>query len=107
MLAVVLLGACATRGEPVDQPLCQPRPVYPAEAAAAGVQGDVVVRVNVDTAGRMRAISVVRSSGHEALDKAAMEAIDATVCSSPPMMRYSREPVEGTGLQPVAFRLSR
>lgn len=50
---------------------------YPAQAMASGWTGTADVRVEVGVDGRPRAATVVKSSGHEALDKAAVAMIDA------------------------------
>jgi len=50
---------------------------YPAQAMASGWEGSADIRVEVGSDGRPRAASVVRSSGHEPLDRAALAMIDA------------------------------
>ena len=50
---------------------------YPAQAMASGWEGSADIRVEVGPDGRPRAASVVRSSGHELLDRAALTMIDA------------------------------
>ena len=50
---------------------------YPAQAMAAGWAGTADIRVEVGSDGRPRAATIVRSSGHEALDRAALNMIDA------------------------------
>lgn len=50
---------------------------YPAQAMASGWTGSADIRVEVGSDGRPRAASVVRSSGHESLDRAALTMIDA------------------------------
>lgn len=50
---------------------------YPPQALAAGWTGTVEVRLEVGGDGRPRAATVGRSSGHEALDRAALSMIDA------------------------------
>lgn len=49
-------------------------PRYPREAVDAGADGLVVVLVNVGSDGVPRAIRIDRSSGHAALDQAALDA---------------------------------
>jgi protein TonB len=46
---------------------------YPREAALAGLEGSVRVRVVVDTAGRVSDCFVLQSSGHVILDQAACD----------------------------------
>jgi protein TonB len=48
---------------------------YPELLRAAGIGGTVTVRAYIDTLGRVTAVELGRSSGHEALDRAALEAV--------------------------------
>lgn len=50
---------------------------YPAEARASGWAGSTEVRLEVGVEGQVRPATVSRSSGHEALDRAALAMIDA------------------------------
>lgn len=50
---------------------------YPAQAMASGWEGSADIRVEVGGDGRPRTATVVRSSGHEPLDRAALAMIDA------------------------------
>ena len=50
-------------------------PVYPRVAKEEGWQGIVILRVLVRTNGRPGEITIQKSSGHEILDKAAIEAV--------------------------------
>ncbi|MBI5108619.1 MAG: TonB family protein [Rhodocyclales bacterium] len=50
---------------------------YPAEAKASGWTGSTEVRLDVGAEGQPRPAAVARSSGHEALDRAALAMIDA------------------------------
>jgi protein TonB len=52
-----------------------PQPEYPAEALQRRLEGRVVLRVKIDTGGRVAATSVLRSSGHPILDEAASQAV--------------------------------
>lgn len=58
------------RIEPGNRP-----PVYPQEAAAAGLSGDVLLLVQVNAAGRATDLRVLSSSNVPALDHAALEAV--------------------------------
>jgi TonB family protein len=51
-----------------------PAPPYPPQAWRNGWQGRVEVRLRIDGAGRVAAAEVARSSGHAALDRAAVAA---------------------------------
>ncbi|MCA0305648.1 MAG: energy transducer TonB [Proteobacteria bacterium] len=57
--------------------LVPPNPVYPARSRKAGEQGSVTVRVLVDAAGRPSQVLLQASSGHPALDEAAVSAVRA------------------------------
>ncbi|MDP2824839.1 MAG: TonB family protein [Sulfuritalea sp.] len=50
---------------------------YPAQAMESGWAGSADIRVEVAGDGRPRAATVVRSSGHDLLDRAALAMIDA------------------------------
>ena len=50
---------------------------YPAQAMASGWAGTAEVRIEVGSDGRPRPAAIVRSSGHEVLDRAALVTIDA------------------------------
>lgn len=49
--------------------------VYPPDAAAQGIYGDLVIRFTIKKNGRLGAIELVRTSGHKSLDDAAMKAL--------------------------------
>jgi TonB family protein len=56
-----------------------PKPHYPEQATAAGIEGRVIVDALVDTAGVVRTALVLRTSGNELLDLAGVRAaLDAT-----------------------------
>lgn len=57
--------------------LVAPNPVYPSRSRRAGEQGTVMVRAFVDIAGRPSQVSLQASSGHPALDEAAVSAVRA------------------------------
>ena len=57
--------------------LVPPNPVYPARSRKSGEQGAVTVRVLVDAAGRPSQVMLQASSGHPALDEAAISAVRA------------------------------
>jgi len=49
--------------------------VYPPDAAAQGIYGDLVIRFTIKKNGRLGAVELVRTSGHKSLDDAAMKAL--------------------------------
>ena len=52
-----------------------PKPVYPAEARKRGYHGEVILKVEVLSNGRVGQIELKRSSGHEILDRSALAAV--------------------------------
>jgi protein TonB len=50
------------------------RPEFPAALKAQGVEGDVVVRVDIAADGHVTGVAIVRSSGYPAFDEAAKRA---------------------------------
>jgi protein TonB len=52
-----------------------PKPTYPQEARKRGYQGEVILKVEVLSDGRVGQVEVKRSSGHEILDCSALTAV--------------------------------
>ena len=52
-----------------------PKPLYPQEARNKGYEGEVLLRVQVLSNGRVGEIEVRRSSGHEILDRSAIKTV--------------------------------
>ena len=52
-----------------------PKPLYPQEARKKGVQGEVVLKVEVLSSGLVGQVEVKTSSGHEILDRSALSAV--------------------------------
>ncbi len=52
-----------------------PKPIYPQEAREKGYEGEVVLRVEVLSNGRVGQIEVRESSGHELLDRSALTTV--------------------------------
>ena len=48
---------------------------YPSTARLNGWEGKVVLKVSIRNDGQLKDVEVVKSSGHESLDQAAMEAV--------------------------------
>ena len=92
---------------PADQPPVATNPVspmeYPAALLSEGIGGRVLLRLYVDSAGRLIADStrVAESSGYPALDSAALSG--ATALRFSPALRNGR-PIAAPFLQPVHFR---
>lgn len=55
------------------------KPIYPRSARRAGVEGKVMLSVEVGSNGRVRKVKISRTSGSRALDSAAMTAVKAWV----------------------------
>lgn len=49
--------------------------IYPADAAAKGIYGDLFIRFTIKKNGRLGAVELIRTSGHKSLDDAAMKAL--------------------------------
>jgi protein TonB len=49
--------------------------MYPPEAAADGLYGDLVLKFTIKKNGRLGAVELVRTSGHKNLDDAAIRAL--------------------------------
>ena len=72
---------------------------YPATARRMGWEGQVVVAFQLLSDGSVRDVRVVQGSGHAALDRGA---IDAVQNASP----FPRSPVEAEIITPVVYRLT-
>jgi len=81
-----------------------PAPDYPASARRSGLEGLVKLRVSVSAEGAAEAIEIEVSSGHAALDRAAVDAVRRWRFE--PARRDGR-PIAGQILVPVRFRLDR
>lgn len=93
-MAAELAVVCAERAAPS----------YPAEARQRGETGLVVVRVEIDERGWVASARIERSSGHVALDQAALHAVQAWRCTPP--TRHGL-PARGVALQPFNFSIAR
>lgn len=83
--------------------LKNPPPVYPRSALRRKQQGTVMIAVLVDTNGLPLRVSLDRSSGHETLDDAALDAVRKW--KFVPARRGS-ELVEASVVVPVEFRIN-
>jgi protein TonB len=82
--------------------LNNPRPVYPMAARRMGWQGRVILNVEVLEEGGCGEINVFRSSGHEALDRAAMNTVKSWRFTP---ARHAGRPVTQWFKVPVVFSL--
>jgi protein TonB len=79
------------------------QPDYPRAAMEAGVEGTAIVRVTLSPSGSITAISLHRSTGHAALDAAAVKAVRGW--SFMPAVRNGQA-IASIVQVPVNFRLS-
>ena len=82
--------------------LKNPRPPYPRIARREGWEGSVLLRVRVLPTGKPAAISVQRSSGHDALDDVAREAVKGWTFAP---ATQAGTPIAGWVNVPIEFRL--
>lgn len=78
------------------------KPTFPAEAIRLRLEGDVLLEVRISATGQVVQVKVVRSSGHQVLDQAAVEAVKKW--SGKPAS-LSGVPVETVEFLPIEFRL--
>lgn len=83
--------------------LNNPAPAYPALARNRGIEGRTMLQVQVTQQGEARAVAVVRSSGSEALDNAALDAVKRWRFVP---ARRGGEVIEAKVLVPVEFKLN-
>jgi TonB family protein len=84
-------------------PLNVVRPVYPSICRTMGAEGRVFLQVLVDRNGKVAKVRVLKSSGNEALDEAALEALKGSTFS--PALQGDK-PVAVWISYPVTFSLS-
>jgi protein TonB len=65
--------------EVVPEVMKQAKPVYPEHAKEKGIEGKVMIQAYIDKEGKPIKALVDKSSGHEVLDKAALEAAKKSV----------------------------
>jgi len=56
------------------KPIFNPKPKYPELAKQAGIEGTTVIKMLVDTNGTVREVKILKSSGNQMLDQAALVA---------------------------------
>lgn len=78
-------------------------PRYPRRARRDGLEGRVVLSARVSAAGRIVGLEVVRSSGHEILDRAAVRAVNRWTVRP---ARQGSKPVPSEVRIPILFRLT-
>lgn len=78
---------------------------YPEECVKSGAQGRTIVQFTVTTEGTIRDIKVMRSAGHEALDKEAVRAVGVALKEGWKPGRQDGKPVNVVYTLPVTFRV--
>lgn len=79
-------------------------PVYPAEARQANIEGTVILKVQILTSGHPGSVSIWQSSGHSALDQAAIDAVTEWQFT-PAKNSRTGEAISCTIIQPISFHL--
>ncbi len=80
-----------------------PAPDYPRQARRQKIEGNVLVRLQIDSQGQVQTASIARSSGNQDLDEAARKAVMGASCT--PYMESGRA-IAVRAVQPVSFRLN-
>ncbi|EPN6935938.1 energy transducer TonB [Klebsiella variicola] len=80
-----------------------PEPDYPRRAQRLKQEGEVLVRLVINAQGQLTRYEVARSSGFDALDEAALAAVQKIHCA--PYLQDG-QPIAVMTLQPVNFRLA-
>ncbi len=80
-----------------------PAPDYPRQARRQKIEGNVLVRLQIDTKGQVESANIARSSGNQDLDEAARKAVMGASCT--PYMESGRA-IAVRAVQPVSFRLN-
>ena len=80
--------------------ISNPSPRYPASSLRRNETGEVLLRLHIDTRGRVASVDIVRSSSHTALDRAAVDAVKRWKFE--PAMTNG-QPVNESVTVPIAF----
>ena len=86
------------------RPLKAIRPDYPKKARQRGDEGDVTLELAIDEKGRVKSVSVVKSSGHPELDAAAAHAAQRARFTP---AKSGQTAVATTARLTIAFKLTR
>ncbi|MCK9609232.1 MAG: energy transducer TonB [Methylomonas sp.] len=79
-----------------------PKPDYPSMARSRGWQGKVILRVQISAVGKVEAVAVEQSSGHDLLDESAVTAVRDWLFV--PAMQ-ANQPIASSVLVPIIFSL--
>lgn len=80
-----------------------PQPDYPRRAKRLRQEGDVLVRLVINPEGRLIRHDIARSSGHDMLDQAAVNAVAQARCTP---YRENGQAITVMTIQPINFRLA-
>lgn len=70
------------------------RKKYPGTARSRRIEGSVSIRFGINADGRLNSAEIIRSSGHESLDKAAFNAVkNAAPFPQPPSNLFKNKPI--------------
>ncbi|MGL4684405.1 MAG: energy transducer TonB, partial [Gibbsiella quercinecans] len=81
-----------------------PAPDYPRKAKRLREEGEVLIRLTINANGTLGRSEIARSSGHEALDQAALAAVSGIRCN--PYLENGQA-ISVMTIQPITFKLSR
>ena len=102
-LVVAIIQQQAGTSERESPDLSENRPPpYPLEAIAQRIEGTVLLKLFIDERGNVVDVEVIRSSGHEVLDRAAVQAVRSW--RGRPAYRRGKA-VSSTETLPIRFRL--
>ncbi|MEM6707181.1 MAG: energy transducer TonB [Pseudomonadota bacterium] len=87
LFGALLMGGCAVSGDRPLQLLSGSGPVYPVDAKAQGIEGEVEVRYRVTVDGRVVNARIVRAQPEGLFDSAALAAVRS--------FRYRPRQIEG------------
>jgi TonB family protein len=91
------------QGETPTAAALNPRPTYPAEALAKGIEGLVLLHVRINSDGMVQSVEVHRTSGNESLDDSALRTVRDRWQFNP--ARQSGIRVAWEGILPIRFRI--
>ena len=80
------------------------QPAYPSAAIRRGYEGQLLLRLYVAESGRVERVVVVRSTGHEILDRSAVATVSRWTGKP---AQFNGRPIATIELLPVIFRLPR
>jgi protein TonB len=84
-------------------PTSRRKPIYPRSSRRAGHQGTTVLSINIGTNGRVTAVQIAKSSGHAALDQAAVSV--ARTWEFSPARNGLGQAIPYTMSAPIPFKL--